>query len=157
MPNLAHLVSVLFGLSRALQLQCEVCLFELRIDCRATFFYTGNVVEECEKGECMKNRIMAIPEREFQHIRLSVTSDNFGQDWDEIAFGLNGDAIIQLIAIHPDEIKTKVHREFLNKVKTIMRERICLDNKEVPEWLTREWINMAFVAFHDAQVEIYHR
>ncbi len=105
----------------------------------------------------MKNRIIAIPERELHHIRLSVTNNNFWQDWDEIAFGLNGDAIIQLIAIHPDEIKTKVHREFLNRVKTILRERICLDNKEVPEWLTREWVNMAFVAFHDAQVEIYHR
>ena len=43
MPNLAHLVSVLFGLSRALQLQCEACLFELRIDCRATFFFCAQV------------------------------------------------------------------------------------------------------------------
>ena len=105
----------------------------------------------------MKNRIMAIPEREFQHIRLSVTNDNFRQDWNEIAFGLNGDEIIQVIGIHPDEIRTKVHREFLSKVKIIMRERICLDNKEVPEWLTQEWVNTAYVIFNDTRVAIWQQ
>lgn len=105
----------------------------------------------------MRNRIMAIPEREFQHVRLSVTNDNFRQDWDEIAFGLNDDEIIQVIAIHPDEIRTKVHREFLNRVKSIMRERICLDNKEVPEWLTKEWVNTAYIIFNDTRVAIWQR
>ncbi len=102
----------------------------------------------------MKNRIMAIPERELRHIRLSATNNNFNQDWEEIAFGLNEDEIIQVVEICPDEIRSKVHREFLNNVKLIIRERICLDGKKVPEWLTKEWINTAFVIFNDTTVMI---
>ena len=58
----------------------------------------------------MRNRIMAIPERELQHIRFSVTNKNFNQNWDEIAFGLNDGEIIQVVEIHPDEIRTKIDR-----------------------------------------------
>ena len=107
--------------------------------------------------ENMKNRIVAIPEREMRHVRLSVTNDNFRQEWEEIAFGLGGDEIIQVIAIHPDEIRTEEHREFLDKVKMIMRERICLDNKQAPGWLTKEWVNTAHVIFNDTIVAIWQQ